>query len=96
MIGCKIRSNADGPFFEFPNIFIVLVLLVLTPQCSAEDGRLRAVLIGIRNYEHAPNLPYTVNDIERLGETLTERCGRAQPLAVEWIDDRFDDISVCC
>ena len=86
-IACRWRSV----FLQYA--VILLILPLLAANAAAQEGCLRAVLIGIRNYEHAPDLPYTVNDIERLDETLTERCGREHPVAVEWIDDRFGNVN---
>lgn len=76
---CYVRRDehmrkAHGFFSLTAGCVIYLSLFqVATLEASEQKGRAWAILIGVQNYRVAPKLLYTLNDVERLTDTLVRR-----------------------
>ena len=58
-----------------PPLVVLLVILLLTSGAFASQNVGKSMIIGIERYEKAMELTYVGNDVRRLAEALSDRCG---------------------
>ncbi len=60
---------------------ICMLMMAATSVFAATRGK--ALLIGVEGYEKVPELEYVGNDVRRLAETLSDRCGFEVQLVID-------------
>jgi len=87
------------------DLFVALLVVISgagvgTPLETARgeepSGRRWAVLIGVEKYQHAPNLLYTINDVEELARTLQRQGELSERCLLKMVDTAPDRFQPSC